>query len=93
MCQDSNPELTMYFTGNLAFINYFDNLFDSLIFLILLNRATYEQMLLISLETFEFDLELLKATKALKEFVYPLKHKKEIFDLQGWHITKELEKV
>ena len=47
-------ELTMYFTVNLAFINYFDNLIDSLTFLNVLNRITYKQILSISLETFEF---------------------------------------
>ena len=40
-CQDLESKLTMYFTVNLAFINYFDNLIDSLEFPILLNRTTY----------------------------------------------------
>ena len=83
----------MYFTVNLAFINYFDNLIDSLTFLILLNRTTYEQILPISLEMFEFKPEFTKAPKILKDFAYQFKHKKEIFDLQEWHITKELEKA
>ena len=60
----------MYFTVNLAFINYFDNLIDSLTFLILLNRTTYKEILPISLEKFEIKLEMLKAPKTLKDFVY-----------------------
>ena len=64
----------MYFTVNLTFINYFDNLIDSLTLSILLNRTTYKQVLPISLETFEFKLELLKAPKTLKDFAYQFKH-------------------
>ena len=79
----------MYFTLTLAFINYFDNLIDSLTFLILLYRTTYEHILPISLETFEFELELLKACKTLKDFAEQFKQKKEFFDFQEWHITKE----
>ena len=40
------------------------------------------QIIPISLETFEFKPELLKTPKTLKDFVYQIKHKKEIFDLQ-----------
>ena len=46
-CQDLKSELTMYFTVNLAFINYFDNIIDSNIYNFL-NRTTYEHILLIS---------------------------------------------
>ena len=60
----------MYFTVNLAFINYFDNLTDFFKFPIFLNRTTYEQILLISLEEFDFEPEILKAPKTLKEFVH-----------------------
>ena len=54
-CQESESELTMYFTVNLAFVNYFDNLTKSLEFPILLNRTTYKQILPISLETLDFE--------------------------------------
>ena len=56
---------------DLAFINYFDNLNNSLKFPILLNRTTYEQNLLISLEAFDFEPELLKAPTILKDFIKP----------------------
>ena len=49
VCQVSESTLTIYFTVNLAFINYFDNLTDSLNFPFLLNRTIYEQILPISL--------------------------------------------
>ena len=63
VCQEFESKLTMYFRVNFAFINYFDNLIDSLKFPILLNRATYEQILQIYLETFDFEPQLLKAPK------------------------------
>ena len=66
-CQESESKLTMYFTVNLAFGNYFNKLTRSLEFPMLLNRTTYKQILPISLETFDFKLELLKAPKILKD--------------------------
>ena len=53
----------MYFKMNTAFINYFDNLTASLKFSILLNQTTYKQSLLISLQWFDFDSDLLKSHK------------------------------
>ena len=83
----------MYFIVNITFINYFDNLTDSLKFPILLNRTTYEQILPISLEILDFKPELLKAPKTSKMFVHQFQHKNEICNVQEWHITKELEKA
>ena len=63
----------MYFMVNTALVNYLDspnNLTDCLKFLILLNRTTYEQILPISLKSFEFDSVLLKAPKTLKDFLH-----------------------
>ena len=62
-CQETQSKLIMYFTVNTAFINYFDNLTDSLKFPMLLNPTTYKQTLLISLQSFEFDPELLKSPR------------------------------
>ena len=73
---------------NLAFINYFDNLIDSLKFPILLHRTTYKWILPISLVTFDFEPELLITPKPLKDFAYQFQYEKELFDLQEWHITK-----
>ena len=79
---------------NTPFIKYFDsldNLTDSLKFPIFLNRTTYEQTSPISLKSFNFNSELLKAPKTLKDLVYQFQHKKEIFDLQKRHINYDLE--
>ena len=93
-CHDVDSKVVMYFMVNTAFVNYldnFDNLTDSLKFLILLNRTTYEQTLSISFKLFEFNSEFLKAPKTLKDFAHLFQHKKEIFDLQERHINKKLE--
>ena len=58
----------MYFMVNTALINYFDNLKDSLKFPIMLSKTTYEQTLLISLQSFDFDPNLLKSPKTLRLF-------------------------
>ena len=64
---------------------------DSLKFPTLLNRTTYEQTLPISLKTFGFHSEVLRAPKMLKDFVHQFHHKKEIFYLQERYTNKELE--
>ena len=54
----------MYFTVNTAFVNYLDmfpNLTDSLEFLLIKNRTTYEQTLPITLNISGFDNTLLTA--------------------------------
>ena len=79
---DAESKLAMYFTVNTAFANYLANLTESLKFPILLNHTTHEQTLPISLQSFDFNSDLLKAPKSLKEFVYQFWLKKEIFDLQ-----------
>ena len=86
-CHDAESKLVMYFTVNIAFVNYLDNLAESLKFSILLNRTTHEQTLPISLQCSEFDSDLLTAPKTLKDFVHQFQHKKEIFDLQERHIN------
>ena len=48
---------------NTAFINYLDNLTDSVKFPILLNRTTNEKTLLITLQSFDFNPDLLKSPK------------------------------
>ena len=91
-CDNIESKLVMYFTGNTAFVNYLDNLTETLEFPILLNWTTHEQTLPISLESFDFDSDLLKAPKILKDFVHQFQHKKEFFDLQEWHINdKDLD--
>ena len=70
----------MYFTGNTAFMHYFNNLTDALDVHILQNLTKYVQVLPISLLTFDFDSKLLQAPQTLKDFVYQCKQKKEMLD-------------
>ena len=78
----------MYFTVNTAFINYLDqfpNLTESLEFLIIKNKTTFEQTLPISLNISKFDSILLTVSSNLKEFIPWYTHDKEFFDLQERH--------
>ena len=80
--QDVNSELVMYFTVNTAFIYYLDqfpNLTESLELLIIKNKTTFEQALLISLNVSKFDSNLLTASHNLKEYIDQYTYKKEIF--------------
>ena len=54
---------------------------------ILKNWTTQEQILPISLETFQINSRLLQVPKMLKDVVHQYKHKKEIFDLQERHVN------
>ena len=78
----TQSKLVMYFTVNTAFINYLDNLTNTLKVPILLNQTTYEVTLPISLQYFDFDSDFLKSPKTLKVFVHQFQHKKKIFHLQ-----------
>ena len=92
--QDTNSKLIMYFTVNMSFVNYLDqfpNLTESLEFLIIKNKTTFEQVLSISLNISKFDLTLLTASSDLKEFIHRYTSNKEIFDLQEKHDSMELE--
>ena len=67
-CKNSETDLVMYFTVNLAFVNYFDNLVESFDAPILKNWKTKEQISPISLEAFEINSSLLKCTKNVERF-------------------------
>ena len=62
---DAKTDLEMHFTVNLAFMNYFDDILENLGKQILLNWTTQEQILPISLETFEISPNLINAPKTL----------------------------
>ena len=51
-CDNSETDLVMYFTVNLAFVNYFDDMIESLGVPILRNWTTQEQILPISVKSF-----------------------------------------
>ena len=81
----------MYFTVNLAFLNYFDKAIESLGVPILRNGTTKEQVLPYSVESFEINASLLNAPKTLKDCVNQYKNKKKILELQE-HIDEERTK-
>ena len=60
-CHGPESELVMHFAVNTAFVNYLNNLYDLLEVTILQNQTTYEQTLPISLQSFDFNSDLLKA--------------------------------
>ena len=79
-CPCKQSDLIMYFTVNTAFMHYCDSLTNDLEVHILQNWTMHEQVLPISLQTFDFDSKLLEAPKTLKDFVYQHKQKKQILD-------------
>ena len=79
-CDNANSKLTMYFTDNTAFVNYWDmfpNLTESLKFLVIKNRTTFKQTLPISLDISRFDKKFLTASTDLKEFINSYTNHKE----------------
>ena len=62
---EAKTDLEMHFTVNLAFVNYFEDIIEELGKQILLNWMTQEQILPISLETFEISPNLINAPKTL----------------------------
>ena len=62
---DAKIDLEMHFTVNLAFMNYFDDILENLGKQISLKWTTQEQILQISLETFQISPNLINAPKTL----------------------------
>ena len=62
---DAKTDLEMHFTVNLAFMNDFDDILENIGKQVLLNWTTQEQILPISLETFEICPNLINAPKTL----------------------------
>ena len=75
--------------ANTAFLNYFEGLIDTLEAPFLHNVTTQEHMLPISLESDDFDKELLAAPEMLRELAENYKRKKLNFDKQ--HEKLDLE--
>ena len=90
-CHDAESKLVIYFMVNTAFVNFLDNLTESLKFPILFNRTNHEQTLPIALELFDFDSDLPKAPLTLKDLIHQFWHKKENFDLTERHNNNNLE--
>ena len=77
---ETKADLVMYFTVNLAFVTHFANAIENLGSSISTNWTTQEQILPISVESFEFDPNLLSAPKTMKDFVTQYKYRKEMME-------------
>ena len=62
---ETKIDLEMHFTMNLAFVNYFNDMIEELGIPIFQNWTTQEQILPLSLETFEINPNLINAPKTL----------------------------
>ena len=82
-------DLEMYFIANTALLNYFEELIDTLKVLFLHILTTQEHILPISLESDDFDKELLAAPETLRELVENYKKKRLNFDRQHETLDKE----
>ena len=91
-CENSETktDLEMYFTVNLAFVNYFEKAIEDLGIPVLRNWTTQEQVLPFSVESFEINPNLLNAPKTQKDLVKQYKNGKKILELQG---QKEVERA
>ena len=81
-------DLEMYFIANTAFLNYFDELINTLDTKFLHNITKQEHVLPISLESDDFDKELLNAPETLRELVEKYKQRKLNFDRQHETLDK-----
>ena len=78
----TDVDLEMYFMANTAFLNYFEGLIETLKVPMLQNITMQEHILPTSLESDDFDKELLEAPEMLRELVENYKRKKLNFDEQ-----------
>ena len=90
----TNVDLKMYFVANTAVLNYFEGLIDTLKVPFLQNVTMQEHILPISLESDDFDKELLATQEILRELVENYKRKKLNFDKQYQKLdpVEDLEK-
>ena len=85
---DAKMDLEMHFTVNLAFMNYFDDILENAEKQISLNWTTQEQILPISLKTFEISPNLINARKTLQELVVLYRNKRNTFDKEERNLDK-----
>ena len=87
---ENKTELVMYFTVNLAFLNYLQDVVESLTSSVSTNWTTQEQILAIAIENFEFNPKLLTTPMTIKDFLTQYKYRKEITEKQN---KKEIEEA
>ena len=74
---ETKTDLEMHFTINLAFVNYFDDFIEELGIPVSRNWTTHEQILPLSIETFEISPNLLNAPKNFMRFGNSIPKQKE----------------
>ena len=90
-CKNSNKaDLIMYFTVNLAFVNYLEGGVESLCSEVSMNWTTQEPVLPVSIENFYFNPKLLTAPQTMTDFLTQYKYRKERADKQN---QKEIEET
>ena len=83
------PDLEMYFMANMAFLNYFKGLINTLEAPFLHNIMKQEHVLPITLESDDFNKDLLAAPETLRELVEKYKKRKLNFDKQHETLDKD----
>ena len=95
-CEGSETkiDLEMHFTINLAFINYFDDIIEELGIPVLRNWTNQEQILPLSIETFEISPNLLNAPKTLQDLAIQYQNKRNVLYKKEQELekTKEISK-
>ena len=91
--EHDKPDLEMHFTVNLAFVDYLDQLNETINTPIIRNWPNQKQILPISLESFEINSSLLQAPKTLREFVNQYKEKRKWMDIQEKEIKNQNYKL
>ena len=80
--EQEKPDLEMYFMINLAFVNYLDQLNETIDISIERNWTYQIQVLPISIEAFNMSPTLLHAPKTLKEYINHYQENRKLFDFQ-----------
>ena len=88
--EKKKPDLEMHFTVNLAFVDYLDQLNETINTPIIRNWTNQKQILPISLESFEINSSSLQAPKTLREFVNQYKEKRKLMDIQEKEIKTKI---
>ena len=87
--EHEKPDLEMYFTVNLAFVNYLDQLNETINIPIERNWTYQMQVLPISIVAFNISSSLLQAPKTLKEFVNQYKKGQNLLMLKKRLLKKQ----
>ena len=77
---ETKTDLERHFTINLAFVNYFDDMIEELGIPVSRNWTTQEQILPLSLETFEISPNLLNAPKTLQDLAVQYRNQRNILN-------------